>query len=85
MRLWLLGGVLLLGSLVAYVRTIETRLERASRVGWEQVCWHLPLQTVTPLVREGLREARVVVGAHGWQPTPDWLNDQCDALGYGHG
>ena len=73
---------MLLVGLVSYVRTIERRVELASRVGWPQVCWHAPHRTLTQEVLGGLREARVQVGAHGWQPTVDWVNAQCQALGF---
>ena len=68
--------------LLWYVSTIERRVELASRVGWSQVCWHAPHQQMTQTIRLGLREARVLVGRHGWQPTVAWVNEQCQALGF---
>ena len=80
MRL-LLGIVVGVSVCLLLVVRDRQRLLRASLSGWEQVCYQAPHQTLTPRVLEGLAEARVIVGAHGWQPSLEWINEQCAVLG----
>ena len=54
---------------------------REFKEGWQQVCYETPHRRLGRRQLEGLREAQVVVGAHGWQPSVVWVNEQCEALG----
>ena len=49
--------------------------------GWERVCHGAPHPRLTPRVVDGLHQASVHPGFQGWQPTVEWVNEQCDALG----
>ena len=50
--------------------------------GWDALCARR-VTRVTPLTERHLREANIRPGLHGWQPSPVWIQDQCEALGYG--
>ena len=67
---WCVGSLLLFGGCAT-----------GGRTGWQRVCAQAPHQRMTPAIVHGLREAHVVVGLHGWDPTVKWVNEQCAVLG----
>ena len=66
-----------LGLVCAFVGSVGCATGR----GWDALCARR-VTRVTPLTERHLREANIQPGLHGWQPSPAWIHDQCEALGY---
>lgn len=81
MRLALLLGVAFLGAAGWALLSARAWVIAETHQGWAQVCHDAPIRVITDSVKEGLREARVQVGLHGWSPTVAWINEQCEVLG----
>lgn len=55
--------------------------QSTKKIGWELVCQRAPYRQQLPKhVYQGLVEAKVMVGLRGWQPTVQWINEQCEVL-----
>ena len=52
------------------------------RHGWALVCEQIPVTRMTPSILRGLQEAGLQPGLRGWQPTPVWVNEQCEVMRY---
>ena len=72
---WTLSGLGLILATLGYGYHQEQQL-----TGWARACHRAPHRKVTEFQRQGLRQAGLRVGLHGWQPTPAWLNDQCRSV-----
>ena len=55
-------------------------LRPAKQTGWALVCQGAPYTRLTPKVSRGLQQAGLQVGLRGWQPTPEWVNAQCEVM-----
>ena len=75
---WTLSGFGILLATLGYGYHQEQQL-----VGWDRVCHRAPHRKITAYQTQGLRQVGIQVGLQGWQPTAQWVNDQCRVVAGG--